>query len=272
MEQRQRELRERLARAKISNVQGLDRPDRPEDPDAIFSPLDDYVERRRPITRLFFSVYDNLGALMAINLFTFALTLPLIVVLSSLLNALATHKRTALLLPLVAVALIAPPAWAAASSYCAKTVEQQPHSVTDYWRDYRRFFARGILLAVGQWAVGYLLFYAMTFYLGQRVVPLKLIGIVSLYLILLWALMSLYVWPLMVRGYRWRAVVRNAFVLVVAAPLRSISILLVLLIIGGLLAITGIGLVLLVFALWAMLPNQAMVLTRERLEKRAATK
>jgi len=267
MEQRQRELRDRLARAKISNVQGLARP---EDPDAIFSPLDDYVERRRPITRLFFSIYDNLGALMAINLFTFALTLPLIVVLSSLLNALATHKRTALLLPLVAVALIAPPAWAAASSYCAKTVEQQPHSVTDYWRDYRRFFVRGILLAVGQWAVGYLLFYAMTFYLGQRVVPLKLIGIVSFYLILLWALMGLYVWPLMVRGYRWRAIIRNAFVLVAAAPLRSISILLVLLIIGGLLAITGIGLVLLVFALWAMLPNQAMVLTRERLEKRAA--
>jgi hypothetical protein len=34
--------------------------------------------------------------------------------------------------------------------------------------------------------------------------------------------------------------------------------------------VTGIGLAALVFGLWAMLPNQALVLTRERLEKRSS--
>ena len=70
-EQRQRELREKLAQAKIQNVRGLE-----ENSDAIFGPVPDYVEKRRPITRLFFSVYDNLGVLMAVNFFTFLFTLP----------------------------------------------------------------------------------------------------------------------------------------------------------------------------------------------------
>ena len=43
-----------------------------------------------------------------------------------------------------------------------------------------------------------------------------------------------------------------------------------LLVLSIILTITGIGLVVLAFALWAMLPNQALVLTRERLERRTA--
>lgn len=262
-EQRQREMREKLAQAKIQNVRGL------EDPDAIFGPVPDYVEKRRPITRLFFSIYDNLGVLMAVNFFTFLFTLPLIFVLLVINNAAGHHKPVGYLLPLLLIGFIAPPAWAAASSFCAKIVEEQMHPLSDYWGDYRRFAGKGILLAVGQLTVGGILIYSTGWYLGQPG-PAKFVGIFSLYAFIFWAMAGLYLWPLMVRNYSWRAIVRNAGVLVIAAPLRSASILLVLLVLSIILGITGIGLVVLAFALWAMLPNQALVLTRERLERRSA--
>ena len=44
----------------------------------------------------------------------------------------------------------------------------------------------------------------------------------------------------------------------------------VLLILSGILVVSGVGAVVLLFSLWAMLPNQALVLTRERLEARSA--
>ena len=264
-EQRQRELREKLAQAKIHNVRGLE-----QNPDAIFGPVPDYVEKRRPITRLFFSIYDNLGVLMVVNFFTFLFTLPLIFVVWAINSAAARHQAVGYLLPLLLLGLIAPPAWAAASSFCAKIVEEQMHPLSDYWGDYRRFAGKSILLAVGQLAVGAMLIYATGWYLGQPG-PAKFVGIVSLYAFIFWALAGLYVWPLLVRGYSWRAILRNAGVLVIAAPLRSASILFVLLVLSVILGITGIGLVVLAFALWAMLPNQALVLTRERLERRTAT-
>lgn len=263
-EQRQRELRGKLAQAKIENVRGL------QDPNSIFGPIPDYIETRRPITRLFFAIYDNLGVLMVVNFFTFLLTLPLIYVLVLLYTTAGHRKPLAPLLPLLIVALIAAPGWAAASSFCAKIVEEQMHPIGEYWSDYRRFAGKSIMLVVGQWLIGGMLLYATGWYLGQPVAPLKIVGIVSLYALVFWALAGLYLWPLMVRGYGWRPLLRNAAVLVIAAPLRSASILLLLLILTPILSVTGIGLVVLVFGLWAMLPNQALVLTRERLERRAA--
>lgn len=265
-EQRQRELRAKLAQAKIDNVRGLDSPE------AIFGPVPDFVEKRRPMTRLFFSVYDNLGVLMVINIFTFLLSLPFIILLWALPNALSHHSSVIYLAPLALLSLIAPPAWAAASSFCAKIVEEEEHALGGYWFDYRRFAARGIVLALGQIVSGVILIYATFWYVGQPSAMLKLVGVVSLYVLFFWALIGLYVWPLLVRGYQWRAVVRNAAVLVIAAPFRALSIFFVLLICTVILGVTGIGAALLLFALWAMLPNQALVLTRERLERRAASR
>jgi hypothetical protein len=264
-EQRQRELREKLAQAKIQNVRGLE-----DNPNAIFGPVPDYVEKRRPITRLFFSIYDNLGVLMVVNFFTFLFTLPLIFVVWAIDSAAYHHQAVSYLLPLLLIGLIAPPAWAAASSFCAKIVEEQMHPLSDYWGDYRRFAGKAIVLAVVQLAAGAILIYSTGWYLGQPGAA-KFVGIVSLYAFIFWALAGLYVWPLLVRGYSWRASLRNAGVLVIAAPLRSAGILFVLLVLSIILGITGIGLVVLAFALWAMLPNQALVLTRERLERRTAT-
>lgn len=263
-EQKQREMRERLAKMKQSNVQGL------ESRDSLFSPVDDYVERRRPITRLFFSVYDNLGVLLAINFFTFLLTIPLIVVLLLMQGALSKHLSPAIFAPLLLIGLVAPPAWAAASSYCSRIVEGQLQTLRDYWSDYRRLAGKAILLALVQWALGIVLVVATVWYFGQPSPVLKIVGVVSLYLFIFWAMAGMYVWPLMVRGYRWRAIVRNSAVLVISAPLRTISILVLLTVVSFFLGLSVIGAALLLFGLWAMLPNQALVLTRERLEKRAS--
>lgn len=260
-EQRQREMREKLAQAKIDNVRGL------HDADAIFGPVDDFVEKRRSFARLFFSVYDNLGVLMVVNLFTFLCSLPFIYMVVALVRS----KTPTILLPLLVLfGLVAAPAWAASSSFCSKIVEDQMHPLTEYWSDYRRFILKSAMLFIGQWAIGVILVYATGWYLGQPTIVFKVIGLVSLYALLFWALAGLYLWPLMVRGYRWRAILRNAGVLVVAAPFRSASIMFVLIVLSAILSVTGIGLIVLVFALWAMLPNQALVLTRERLERRAA--
>ena len=262
--ERQRSMRERLAEAQISNAQGL------QDRDALFGPVPDYEEKRRPITRLFFSVYDNLGTLMAINIFTFVLTLPFLVVLWTMLRS---PRDVVVLLPLLLLfGIIAAPSWGAASSYCAKTVEGEMHTLRDYWSEYRRLFGKSLLLALGQFVISGALLYAMGWYIGQGAGPLKIVGIICLYLFIFWNLIGLYLWPLMVRGYRWRAILRNGLVLVAAAPVRAVGIMIVLVILSIILLITGIGAVLLLFGLWAMLPNQALVLTRERMEKRAAAR
>jgi len=262
-EQRQRELRGKLAEAQISNARGL------QDAESLFGPVPDYVERRRPITRLFFSVYDNLGSLIAINLFTLAPTIPLLLVLLVLLQ----HPRqVGGLLPLLVVGVIAAPAWGAASAYCARVVDGEMHALGDFWRDYRRLFGRSVVLAAGQWFVSVALVYATFWYLGQHATALKIVGITCLYIFLFWTLIGLYLWPLMVRGYRPRAILRNALVLVVAGPGRTLGVFIVLLVCSIILLFTGIGLVLLLFGLWAILPNQALVLTRERMEARAAAK
>ncbi len=262
-EQRQRNQREKLADAQISNARGL------QGADSLFGPVPDYIEKRRPITRLFFSVYDNLGSLMLVNLFTVLPSIPLFVVLLVILQ----HPTLALglLVPLLLTAAIAAPAWGAASAYCAKTVEAEPHAVGDFWRDYRRLFGPSVLLAYGQWLISFALAYALVWYIGRPAAALKIIGVTCLYLFFFWNLLGLYLWPLMVRGYRPRAILRNALVLVVAAPVRALGMFVVLIVLSLILLATGIGIALLLFGLWAMLPNQALVLTREKLEKRRAT-
>ena len=267
--ERERQQRDKLAQAKIQNVQGL------QDADAIFGPTEEYVERRRPITRLFFSVYDNLGSLLVINVFTYALSFPFVILFYTFLfgGGKGKHSGSALslLLPplLVLGFVIAPPAWAAAAKYCARVVENEMHAIGDYWRDYRHYWLPSIGWALGQWIVGAVLGYATFWYLGQRG-PFLIVGVVSLYAFIFWGLAGLYVWPLVVRGYSWRAVLRNAGILVISAPLRTVGITIFLLIVSVILAFTGIGAFLLLFSLWFMLPNQALVLTRERLEQRAS--
>lgn len=255
MEQR---LRERGARLK----------QRQASPNAIFTPLEDDKRPRRPIVVLFFAFYDHIGSLIALNLMTFAVSLPFLIVLLGILGG---HFRIEFLGPLLVGLVIAAPAWAAASHYCAKVVEDNSlPSLRDFWRDYRTFWGRAVLLALGQTAVTFALAYVTVWYAGQHVVLFKVLSIISLYLLLFALLMGLYLWPLMVRGYRWRFMVRNAFVLVAAAPLRTLGIALVVYVLGAFLAVTGIGLVVFVFALWAMIPNQAIVITREQLEAKAA--
>ncbi len=263
MEQRQRDLRERVTRLKERQGQAS--------PGAIFTPLDDDRPPRRPSVVLFFSFYDHIGGLILLNLMTFAVSLPFLVVL---LGVLGGHFRIEFLGPLVVGVVIAAPAWAAASHYCAQVVEDtSAPSLRDFWRDYRAFWRRAVLLALGQAVVTVALAYVTIWYAGQQVVLFKVLSVVSLYLLLFWLLMGLYLWPLMVRGYRWRPLLRNAFVLVAAAPLRTIGVALVVYVFGAFLAVTGIGLVVFVFALWAMLPNQALAITRDDLEAKAtATK
>lgn len=260
-EQRQRGQREKLADAQISNARGL------QSAESLFGPVPDFVERRRPITRLFFSVYDNLGALIVVNLFTFVLSLPLLLVLLVILQ----RPRQALALtPLLLVGVIAVPAWGAASAYCAKVVEAEMHTISDYWRDYRRLFGKSLLLAAAQWVISVALIYATGWYLGQHASALKIVGVTCLYLFAFWNILGLYLGPLMVRGYRPRAMLRNALILTIAAPGRTLGLFVALLILSTILIVTGVGVVLLLFSLWAMLPNQALVLTREKLEARAA--
>lgn len=270
--ERERQQREKLANAQIHNAQGF------RDPDAIFGPTEEYVERRRPITRLFFSLYDNLGGLLIINVFTYALSLPLVILYYlALFNGgkpvRGGHSGSSLSLllpPLLVIGfLVAPPAWAAASCYCTRVVENEMHTIGDYWRDYRRWWVKSVILAVAQWIVGAVLVYATLWYLG-RGGPLLFVGIVSAYAFIFWALGGMYIWPLLVRDYSWRAILRNASILVVTAPVRSVGILLFLVVVSFILSITGVGAFILLFSLWAMLPNQALVLTRERLEARAA--
>ncbi len=74
----------------------------------------------------------------------------------------------------------------------------------------------------------------------------------------------MYIWPMVVRGYRWRSVLRNAFVLALASPVRTIVILVILLILTAILIVIRIGFFFMLFSVWALFQNELFIYLRNK--------
>ena len=213
--------------------------------------------------KCFGDLYDNLGALILLNAITAFLCLPLISVVWVMLKLLSTGGL--ILLPVALLAsLPAAGAYGALTSFTGQIVEGQPRYLSDYFQRGRRVFWRsciGFLIHAGITAV---IVVNIVFYSRQPSLGFKVVGILLLSVLLIWALASMYIWPMIVRGYRWRSVLRNAVVLAMAAPFRAIVMLIILLVLSAVLIGIAIGVFALLFAVWALFQNELFVYLRDK--------
>ncbi len=134
-----------------------------------------------------------------------------------------------------------------------------------------RDFVQALGLVVTQVAVSAICLGNMWFYVAWRSTVGAFLAVVFGYLFALWLLNSLYHWPLLTAaqeglippaegssGPSLRHVLRNGFVLFLGAPAYTAGLALVMLLTMLVLSATGIGLVLAVPALWAILGTQAL--------------
>jgi uncharacterized membrane protein YesL len=213
--------------------------------------------------KCFSDIYDNLGTLILLNAITAVACLPLFFVSYAMIKL--ADKGGLILLPVALVAsLPAAGAYGALSSYTGQIVEGQPRYLTDYFQRGLRVFWRSWLGFLLQCAITAVIVINIYFYSRQPSTFLRLVGVLLLSVLLIWILASLYVWPMIVRGYRWRSILRNAFLLSFAAPLRSFIILVILLILSAILIGIAVGAFALLFALWATFQNELFVYLRDK--------
>lgn len=125
-------------------------------------------------------------------------------------------------------AAIAGPATAALTEAAHEFIEGESVGARTFVRGFRRNFFRGWLFLVVDLYVLYGLIIGFVFYTGTGQLPLQALGILSLYLVFLWAAAQAYFWPL---GFRYRLAihhtVRNATVMALSAFVPSLMYVLV---------------------------------------------
>jgi uncharacterized membrane protein YesL len=226
----------------------------------LLEPTDPIIVERGFFRTLFGTFYDHLGALILLNILVGlqgVLGLAVGLVLGVPFAA-APALRLALL-ALCGGLFIAP---ALAGLYCYVRAICDPDmlsSLQHYWRGMRTFAVHSWILLAIEAVSGGLLFLNIRFYAGLHGLAGLAIMFVVLLLSLLWAMANMYAWPLLVRDVGWGLLFRNAFFLALAAPFSTIAGLLVLTLLSVVLVVIRIGVVLLLFTMWALTQNVALI-------------
>jgi uncharacterized membrane protein YesL len=209
---------------------------------------------------LFGTFYDRLGGLILLNL---AVTVQLgLGVLLGFLIAALLHAPPLLFLILVVLGggLFAAPAWAGLFNYVRAISDPDSlSSFRDYTDGMRRYARRSWVLLAIQAGSGALLALNLYFYASIHSVIGLALEFLILLLLLVWAMAGVYVWPLLVRDLAWRALLRNALFLALAAPFSTVAILLSLGVLSLLLTyVTRVLWTVALFNIWALTENVAL--------------
>jgi uncharacterized membrane protein YesL len=108
------------------------------------------------------------------------------------------------------------------------TADPQPATIDDFWAGFRQHWRRGSILAIGDLAALGLIVLALRFYGESASPPLSwLVGPITL-IGLAWAGAQCYIYPLLIHRSSARpwAVAREAFLMAIAYPLNTFSLLL----------------------------------------------
>jgi len=218
--------------------------------------------------KCFGDLYDNLGMLILLNAITAVFCLPFLAVTWVAVAAAFKGGNGGVLVisaPLLLLtSLPAAGAYGALSRYTGDIVEGAPRYLSDYWQKGLPLFWRSWLGFLLQAGITLVIVLNIGFYITQSNMAFKVLGVVLLSVLLVWVLASLFVWPMIVRRYRWRSIVRNAFLLAVVAPFRCIAVLLVLLVLSAVLLAIAVGIFALLLSLWALFQNEIFVYLRDK--------
>jgi len=173
--------------------------------------------------------------------------------------------------PIVLVALLpAAPATAGLYVVAQRIVRGQSIKFVHYWSGFKSYLVPSWKLGALILASGAILAFDLWFYLGAEQIVYRVIGFVGLWALLFWLLLQIYLFPLMVHqeDLQAKVVVKNAAMLVLAYPLFSLGILIVVL---AATALSVLLLLVLVATVWmpfvAVLSSKALVSRLEAVEE-----
>jgi hypothetical protein len=225
---------------------------------------------RRTIRFAVRAAWDALGFVCAASLTLFVLlAFPLIL----LANTAQTASLPARLAGVGAAAILylalIPPAYAGVCWLARLIIEHDEASYLDILRGARRMYGRAFALGFAQLGITTVLLANLVFYLSRGGFLFLILAVLFLYLLVFWGMNAVYHWPLLVaveagvllrdgdRPSGLGAVFRNAFLLAFSAPGFTFAVLLLIIVLGVPLSISGVGLALLFPGFTAFLTTQA---------------
>lgn len=217
-------------------------------------------------------VYDNLFPMVGMNLLWLLVSIPVVIVVTGVLMLFQLPSTIAFSVALLFAVLAPSPASVGVHVYANHLVKEDRVEFELFWSGLRSLWSRSLaLLAIGVAGTA-LLGVNLYFYLTNDTQILHYLAILWLYGLILWAMMLLYMNPLLVEqeNKSLKLIVRNAFVLCLDNLIPSVIILVVLLA----LSILSIGITLLVALLTgsfvAVVETRAVVTYLEKYRSRAA--
>ena len=228
--------------------------------DPIMEPTEAIPIQRGFFKTLFGTGYEYLGSLILVNILV---SLQLLVgVALGLGVAVLVHAPAAAGIALLVLlgGLFVAPALAGLFSYVRTVCDPDMlSSLAEYGRGMRRYAGRSWVLLAVQAASGGLLALNLRFYTSMHTAAGLALTIVILMLTLVWAMAGVYAWPLLVRDNTWPVLLRTSVLLALAAPFSTVGLLLGLGVVSVLLVAIRVGAVLLLFSVWALTENVALI-------------
>jgi uncharacterized membrane protein YesL len=188
------------------------------------------------IKNWFWDSYDNLGRLIFYNLLWFVLSLPIVTL---------------------------PAATAALFYVTNQMVTQKGLEVKDFFRAFKRYFFKSLLLFLIVVAVSFILYQDFRFFITDRMGKnwLSFLGAgISFWMIVFWFLMQIYLIPFFVsRNSSVFQTLKYSALLVLVNPLRTFFVLLFILVIIVLSVISAAGVVFLMMGLTSIMQHNLLV-------------
>jgi uncharacterized membrane protein YesL len=210
--------------------------------------------------RLFGGFYEHLGSLILLNLAVSVQVLLGGAVGLLISTGIPTGSGPRLFVAAFVVVLFAGPALAGLFNYVRNMCDDDARTtLSDYLIGMRSFATRSWVLLAVQAATGALLVLNFRFYSSVHSLVGTMVLLLIVLLCALWAMAGSYAWPLLVRGLDWRVIARNSFFLALAAPVSTIVMLVLLILLSTILVLTRVGALVFLFPVWAVTENVAMM-------------
>jgi hypothetical protein len=230
---------------------------------------------RRTIRFAVRTAWDALGLVCAASLTLFILLVfPLLLLVNMAQTGSLPARLVGVAAAIVLYLALIPPVYAGICWLARLVIEHDEASYLDILRGARCMYGRAFVLGLAQLTITAILFANLVFYLSRGGFAFLMLAVAFIYLIAFWAMNVLYHWPLLIAAEAGvlrrddgktsglRSVFRNAFLLAFSAPRFTFTLLLLMIVLGIPLAISGVGAALLFPGFAAFLTTQA---TRDQL-------
>lgn len=217
-------------------------------------------------------LYDDLFPLVGMNLIWLLLSVPIVVVVTTILLLLGVPSAGAIF-PGIFLALFAPnPASVGLYNYANVLVKDEHVEFDLFWSGLRAYWRRSLALFAISVAVVVLLAVNLVFYLTSGASFLKLVAILWIYALVLWFIMMMYMNPLLVEqeNKSLKLIIRNAFILAIDNLIPSIVLLIILVIISALSVALPLLVALLTGSFLALVETRAVLAYLEKYRGRMA--